>query len=102
MTRYGGLLRGERAASDAQRERSEQERPELLLLLAGAVARLEKKICRRCSSYRIIWLRYQLLVAEFLLSVVAEFLLSSREDGTRSWGNFLVYFSHKCHAKMIV
>ena len=33
-----------------------------------------------------------LLVAEFLLLVVAEFLLSSREDDTRSWGNFLVYF----------
>ena len=35
------------------------------------------------------------LVDEFLLSVVVEFLLSSREDDTRSWGNFLVYFSHK-------
>ena len=35
-----------------------------------------------------------LLVVEFLLLVVAEFLLSSREDVTRSWGNFLVYFSH--------
>jgi len=38
--------------------------------------------------------RMFLLVAEFLLLVVAEFLLSSREDDTRSWGNFLVYFSH--------
>jgi len=33
-----------------------------------------------------------LLVAEFSLLVVAEFLLSSREDDTRSWDNFLVYF----------
>ena len=48
---------------------------------------------RRCSGYRIIRLWYQLLVAEFLLLVVAEFLLSSREDDTRSWDNFLVYFS---------
>ena len=36
-----------------------------------------------------------LLVVELSLSVVAEFLLSSREDDTRSWDNFLVYFSHK-------
>ena len=36
-----------------------------------------------------------LLVAEFSLLVGAEFLLSSREDDTRSWNNFLVYFSHK-------
>jgi hypothetical protein len=36
-----------------------------------------------------------LLVAGFALLVVAESLLSSREDDTRSWGNFLVYFSHK-------
>ena len=70
-----GLLRGERAASDAQRERSEQERSELLLLLAGAVVRLGKEMSSRCSGYRIVWLRYQLLVAEFLLLVVAEFLL---------------------------
>ena len=35
------------------------------------------------------------LVVELPLSVVAEFILSSREDETRSWGNFLVYFSHK-------
>ena len=40
------------------------------------------------------------LVAEFLLLVVAEFLLSLREDDTRSWGNFLVYFSHKCHTNL--
>ena len=38
---------------------------------------------------------FPLLVVELSLSVVAEFLLSSREDDTRSWGNFLVYFSHK-------
>ena len=37
----------------------------------------------------------QMLVAEFSLFVVGEFLLSSREDDTRSWDNFLVYFSHK-------
>ena len=49
--------------SSAQRERSEQERPELLLLLAGVVARLGKKMSKRCSGYRIIRLRYQLLVA---------------------------------------
>ena len=36
-----------------------------------------------------------LLVAEFSLLVVEEFLLSSREDDTRSWVNFLFYFSHK-------
>jgi hypothetical protein len=44
-----------------------------------------------------------LLVAGFALLVVAESLLSSREDDTRSWGNFLVYFSHKliqCHANL--
>ena len=29
-----------------------------------------------------------MLVAGFLLLVVAEFLLSSRDDDTRSWGNF--------------
>ena len=37
-----------------------------------------------------------MLVAEFLLLVVAEFLLSSKEDDTRSWDNFLVYFSMPC------
>ena len=37
----------------------------------------------------------RVLVAEFSLLVVEEFLLSSREDDTRSWGNFLVYFSQK-------
>ena len=42
----------------------------------------------------------QLLVAEFLLLVVAEFLLSSREDDTRSWDNFLFYFSHKCRSNL--
>ena len=35
-----------------------------------------------------------LLVAEFLLLVVVEFLLSSREDDTRSWGNFFWFISH--------
>ena len=79
-----------------QRERSEQERPEELLLpTAGAVVGLERKMSRRCSGYRIVRLGYQLLVIELSLSVVAEFLLSSREDDTRSWGNFLVYLSHK-------
>ena len=80
-----------RGLSSALRERSEQERPELLLLPAGAVVRLGKEMSRRCSGYRIVRLRYQLLVAEFLLLVVTEFLLSSREDDTRSWSNFLVY-----------
>jgi hypothetical protein len=44
-----------------------------------------------------------MLVAGFSLLVVVESLLSSREDDTRSWGNFLVYFSHKliqCHANL--
>ena len=54
---------------------------------------LGEKMSKRCSGYRIIRHRYQLLVAEFLLLVVAEFLLSSREDNTKSWDNFLVYFS---------
>ena len=77
-------------------ERSEQERPEELLLpTAGAVVGLGEKMSKRCSGYRIIRLRYHLLVVEFSLLVVGEFLLSSREDDTRSWGNFLVYFSHK-------
>ena len=40
--------------SFAQRKRSEQERPELLLLLAGAVARMGKKMSRRCSGYKIL------------------------------------------------
>ena len=35
-----------------------------------------------------------MLVVEFSLLVAAEFLLSSREDDTRSWDNFLVYFSN--------
>jgi hypothetical protein len=44
-----------------------------------------------------------MLVAGFALLVAVESLLSSREDDTRSWGNFLVYFSHKltqCHANL--
>ena len=82
-------------------ERSEQERPEELLLpTAGAVVGLGGEMSRRCSCYRIVRLGYQLLVVKLSLSVVAEFLLSSREDDTRSWGNFLVYFSHKCHANL--
>ena len=56
MTRYRGAVAwGEgyfRRA--AQRERSEQERPELLLLPAGVVARLGKEMSRRCSGYRIV------------------------------------------------
>jgi hypothetical protein len=39
-----------------RRGRSEQERSELLLLPAGAVARLEKEMSRRCLGYMIIWL----------------------------------------------
>ena len=96
MTRYRGAAAWREGffRRAAQRKRSEHERPELLLLPAGAVVRLGKEMSRRCSGYRIVRLRYQLLVAEFILLVVAEFLLSSREDDTRSWGNFLVYFSH--------
>ena len=41
-------------------------------------------------------LAVRVLVAEFSLLEVAEFLLSSREDDTRSWDNFLVYFSMPC------
>jgi hypothetical protein len=73
----------------------EQGQPELLLLPAGAAARPGKEMSKRCLGYKIIWLRYHLLVAGFTLLVVVESLLSSREDDTRSWGNFLVYFSHK-------
>ena len=40
--------------------------------------------------------RHDVLVAEFSLLVVVEFLLSSREDDTRSWNNFLVYFQMPC------
>ena len=68
-------------------ERSEQERPEELLLpTAGAVVGLGEKMSKRCSGYRIIRLRYQLLVAEFSLLEVAEFLLSSRERMTLGVG----------------
>ena len=42
-----------RGLSSAQRERSEQERPELLLLPAGAVVRLGKEMSRRCSGYKM-------------------------------------------------
>ena len=55
MTRYRGATAWERAASDAQRGRSEQERPELLLAV-GAVVWLGEEMSRRCSGYRIIWL----------------------------------------------
>jgi hypothetical protein len=87
----------------SEQGRSEQRQLELLLFLAGAAVRLEKELSRRCSGYRIERLRYHLLVAGFSLLVAAESLLSSREDDTRSWGNFLVYFSHKltqCHVNL--
>ena len=99
MTRHRGAAAwGEgcfrRAAASLCRGRSEQGRPEELLLpTAGAIVGLGGEMSRRCSCYRIVRLGYQLLVVE--LSVVAEFLLSSRVDDTRSWSNFLVYFSHK-------
>ena len=52
MTRYRGLLRGERVV---QRERSEQGRlEELLLPTAGAVVGLGGEMSRRCSGYRIV------------------------------------------------
>ena len=96
MTRYRGAAAwGEGCFRRAARGRSEQERPELLLA-AGAVVWLGGEMSRRYSGYRIIRLRYQLLVAEFSLLVVAEFLLSSRENDTRSWDNFLDYFSMSC------
>ena len=60
-------MRGERAASEAQRGRGEQERTELLLLAAGAVVWLGKEMSRRCSGYRIVRLWYQLLVVELTL-----------------------------------
>ena len=96
MTRYRGAAAcGEGCfRRAAQRERIEQERPEELLLpTVGAVVGLREKMSKRCSGYRIIRLGYHLLVAEFSLLEVAEFILSSREDDTRSWDNFLVYFS---------
>jgi len=80
--------------SSAQRERSEQGQPELLLLPAGAAARLGKEMRRRCSGYRIVWLRYQLLVSKFLLLVVAEFLLSSRERMTLEVGTIFWFIPH--------
>ena len=39
------------------------------------------------------------LVAEFLLLKVAEFLFLLREDDTKSWDNFLVYFQISCQPK---
>ena len=105
MTRYRGAAawgEGCFRRAVAQRERSEQERPEELLLpTAGAVVGLGEKMSKRYSGYRIIRLCYQLLVAEFLLLVVVEFLLSSREDDTRSWGNFLVYFLMPCQPERL-
>jgi hypothetical protein len=66
----------------SEQGRREQRQPELLLLLVGAAARLEarleKGLSRRCSGYRIVRLRYHLLVAGFLLLVLARSLLSSR------------------------
>jgi hypothetical protein len=47
-----GLLQTSYCCS-AQRERGEQEQPGLLLLLAGAAARLRGEMSRRCSGYRI-------------------------------------------------
>jgi hypothetical protein len=50
-SRWGG------GCSSAQRERSVQRQPELLLLLpAGAAARPGKEMSRKCSGYRITWL----------------------------------------------
>ena len=43
-------------------------------------------------NMKLITAYHPLLVAEFSLLLVVEFLLSSREDDTRSWGNFLVFF----------
>jgi hypothetical protein len=50
-----GLLQTS-CCSPAQRERSEQGQLELLLLPARAAARLGKKMSRRCSGYRTVWL----------------------------------------------
>ena len=79
MMRYGGAAAwGEGCFRRAvQRERSEHGRPEELLLpTAGAVVRLGGEMSRRCSGYRIVRLRYQLLVVELSLSVVAEFFVA--------------------------
>ena len=45
--------------------------------------------------------RASLLVAEFSLLVVGEFLLSSREDDTRSWGNFSCLFLTQAHTNVM-
>jgi len=58
---------------------------ELLAMLIGSVS-------LSCKA--------MVLVAEFSLLVVGEFLLSSSEDDTRSWGNFLVFLLLKCHANL--
>jgi hypothetical protein len=49
-----GLL--QTSCCSAQRERSEQRQPELLLLPTGAGARPGKEMSRICSGYRITWL----------------------------------------------
>ena len=48
------------------------------------------------GSQQLEMMMLLLLVAEFLLLLIAEFLLLSKEDDTRSWGNFLVYFQMSC------
>ena len=40
---------------------------------------------------------YILVVVELSLSIVAEFLLLSREDDTRSWSNFSSLFLTQTH-----
>ena len=85
-----------------QRERSEQGRPEELLLpTAGAVVGLGKKMSKRCSGYRIIRLRYHLLVAEFSLLVVAEFF--SMPDQPEGLGVHIYrLLASQVYAKMLV
>ena len=48
-----GLLQRSCCSSEKM-GKGEQERPELLLLAAGAVVWLGKEISRRCSGYRIV------------------------------------------------
>jgi hypothetical protein len=50
------------------REKGEQGQP-VLLLLAVAAVRLWREGSRRCLGYRIVRLSYQMLVAEFSLSL---------------------------------
>ena len=63
--------------------------------------KLKNYICFQDRRWKEVSTLLGMLVAEFSFLEVAEFLLSSREDDTRSWGNFLVYFSHKCHANLM-